>query len=75
MQNRSDNPNPMQEAMKIASTPAGQQLMQYLRQSGGKELKQALSSAAAGNYEQAKQTIQALLSDPEARKLLDRLGR
>ncbi len=75
MQNRSDNPNPMQEAMKIASTPAGQQLMQYLRQSGGEELKQALSSAAAGNYDQAKQAIQSLLSAPEAKKLLDQLGR
>lgn len=75
MQNRSDNPNPMQEAMKIAATPAGQQLMQYLRQSGGMELKQALSSAAAGNYDQAKQTINALLKDPEARKLLEQLGR
>ena len=75
MQNRSDNTNPMQEAMKIAATPAGQQLMQYLRQSGGMELKQALSSAAAGNYDQAKQTINALLKDPEARKLLEQLGR
>ena len=75
MQNRSDHPNPMQEARKIASTPAGQQLMQYLRKSGGEELKQALSNAAAGNYDQAKQTIQALLNDPEAKKLLDQLGR
>ena len=75
MQNRSDNVNPMEEAMKIAATPAGQQLMQYLRQSGGSELKQALSSAAAGNYDQARQAINALLKDPEAKKLLEQLGR
>lgn len=75
MQNRSDNPNPMQEAMKIASTPAGQQLLKLLRQNGGQELQQAMEKAAAGDYDQAKQAINALLSDPEAKKLLQQLGR
>lgn len=75
MQNHSDNPNPMQEAMKIASTPAGQQLMKLLRKNGGQELQEAIAKAASGDYAQAKQAISALLADPEAKKLLEQLGR
>lgn len=75
MQNSSNNQNPMQEAMKIAGTPAGQQLIQLLQQNGGEELRQAMAKAAAGDYAQAKQALTSLLDTPEAKKLLDQLGR
>lgn len=75
MENRSDPKNTMQEAMKLAATPAGQQLAKLLQENGGDELRQAMASAAAGNYDHAKQAIAALLNDPQAKKLLEQLGR
>lgn len=71
MQNSNDA---MQEAMRLAKTPAGQQLLQMLQQANAAELQQAMSSAAAGDYTQAKKTLSALLDTPEARKLLNQLG-
>ena len=64
----------MQEAMKIAASPAGQELIRLLQESGGDSLRQAMEKASAGDYAQAKQTINSLLSSPEARKLLKQLG-
>ncbi|MBQ7801563.1 MAG: hypothetical protein IJ375_04495 [Oscillospiraceae bacterium] len=69
------NQNLMQEAMRLAGTPAGQQLLALLQKNGGAELKAAMDQAAAGDYEQAKKALSSLLADPEAKKLLDRLGR
>ena len=73
MQNQ-NNPS-MQDIMRLAQSPAGQQLIRMLQQSGGQELKQAMDKAAAGDYSTAKETISALMNDPEAKKLLEQLGR
>lgn len=73
MQNQNDSA--MAEAMRLANTPAGQQLLQLLQKTGGEELQQAMAKAAAGDYSQAKKAIMALMQDPEAQKLLNQLGR
>lgn len=77
MQNQNNDPKDksIQEAMRLAKSPAGQQLLQMLQQNGGDELRQAIAKASAGDYAQAKQTITALLDTPEAKKLLEQLGR
>ena len=69
------NQNLIQEALRLANTPAGQQLLALMQQKGGDALSKAMNSAAAGNYDQAKQALSSLLADPEARKLLEQLGR
>lgn len=74
MQKKPDSPMDMAEAMRVASTPAGQQLIRMLQQKGGSDLQQAMEKAAAGDYSQAKQAITALLKDPETQKLLEQLG-
>lgn len=71
----SQNQLPMQEVLRLAATPAGQQLIAFMRQEGGGEFQKAMENAAAGNYTQAKQAIEALLSDPKAQQLLKELGR
>lgn len=73
MQNRNDDA--MVEAMRLAQSPAGQQLLQLLQKTGGDKLQQAMARAAAGDYAQAKETISRLMEDPEARRLLSQLGR
>ena len=71
-----DQPNfSMKEIMKIASSPAGQQLIQKLHAQGGDSLQQAISKAMAGDYDQAKEALSHLLQDPETQRLLDGLGR
>ena len=65
----------MQEVLRMAATPAGQQLIALLRQKGGSEFQAAMSSAASGDYTQAKRAIEKLMEDPQAQNLLKQLGR
>lgn len=70
-----ESPISMEDILKIAASPAGQQLIRMLQQSGGEDLQQAAKKAAAGDYNSAKQAISGLLQDPQVKKLLEQLGR
>ena len=70
-----ENQIPMQEVLRMASTPAGKQLIALMRQKGGNEFQKAMEDAASGNYTQAKQVIESLLNDPKAQQYLKDLGR
>lgn len=63
----------MGELIRLAQTPAGQKLIALLQRQGGSGLQQAISSAAAGNYAHARETLSNLLSTPEAQVLLKEL--
>ena len=65
----------MQEAMRLAKSPAGQQLIAMLRQKDPETLQQAAKQAGAGNYTQAMESLRDLLSSPEGKQLLKELGR
>ncbi len=64
----------LDEIMRLAKSPAGQQLLAMLKQSDNEKLEQAVSQAKTGNYTQASQTLSTMLSSPEAQKLLKELG-
>lgn len=64
----------IREAMRLAHTPAGKQLIQILQNSKDPNLQKAMSSAAAGDHGAAKQALSAILSNPEAQKLLQQMG-
>ena len=64
----------MEDAMRLAKSPAGQQLLSILKQEDSVKLEQAVNHAKAGDYTQAGQAISAMLSSPEAQKLLKELG-
>jgi len=64
----------VKEAQRLANTPEGQQLMRLLQQRDSGQLQQAMDAAAAGNYKDAGNILQALLSSPEAQKLMRQLG-
>lgn len=64
----------MQDAMRLANTPAGQQLLSLLQQSDTAALRNAMEQASGGNYDQAKQLLGPLLASPEVQKLLQQLG-
>ena len=77
MENNPNLPNhvSMQEVLRMAASPAGQQLIAMLRKQSGSDFQAAMSSAASGDYTQAKQAIEKLMADPQAMKLLKQLGR
>lgn len=63
-----------EEVMRMAKSPAGQQLIALLKQGDSIQLQQAISQAKTGDYNQASQTLSAMLSSPEAQQLLKDLG-
>lgn len=64
----------MEEVMRLAKSPAGQQLLAMLKQQDNTKLEQAVSQAKTGDYAQASQTLSAMLSSQEAQRLLKELG-
>lgn len=77
MQNQTSNPGEfsMRDAIRLANSPAGKQLMQLLRQSDGEQLRQAMEKASAGDLSQAKQAISSLMENPDIKRLLEQMGR
>ena len=70
----SDFDHTIREAAKLATTPEGKQLSQLLLQMGGTDLQNTLEKAAMGDYRQIQKTISALMQDPQARQILEKLG-
>lgn len=64
----------IEEAMRIANSPAGQQLFALLKQTDTIALNKALDQAAAGNYTQVQDTISALIANEEVKALLAQMG-
>ena len=71
MQNSQDA---MREAMRMANTPAGRQLIALLQSRDPAQIQKAVESASAGDFEQAKQALSGLMNSPEIRALLDQMG-
>ena len=69
------DPQILQELFQIINSPAGQQLIAILQKNGGDDLQNAIHKAETGNYSDAKKAISSLLNNPEAKKLLEQLGR
>ena len=63
----------MQEALRLAKTPAGQQLLALLQQQDSEKLRLAMNQATSGNMESAQQSLSELLSSPEIKALLRQL--
>jgi len=72
MQKNSENFS-MQEALRLAKSDAGQQLLAHLQRTDGDRLQQAMDQAAAGDYNRVKQTLSSLLESDEVKALLKQL--
>ena len=73
MEEKSNNFS-MQDMMRLAGTPAGQQLLDHLQKKNSKQLQMAIAHAVSGNMEQAKAILSELIGDPESQKLIRQLG-
>lgn len=69
MQNKPENFS-IEDAMRLANSPAGKQLIAALRSAGGSDLEQARKAAAKGNYESAKTNLTEVLKSPQIQALL-----
>ncbi len=66
----------MEDAKKIANSPAAQQLIAMLQQTNSTELQKAMDLASAGDVQSAGKIINKLLSgSDQAQKLADKLRR
>ena len=71
-----ENPSPysMSDIMAMARTPAGKELLAHLQRQNSGQLQKAMACAASGDYQNAQAALSHLLSDPEVRALLKKLG-
>ncbi len=73
MQKNSDNFS-MQDALRLANSPAGQQLLALLQQADPEALSKAKTQASSGDFSQIAQTLAPLLASEDVKKLLQQLG-
>ena len=64
----------MTEALRLAQTPAGRQLIAMIQQQNSSAFRQAMSSAVSGDYRQAQELLTPLLQNPDIQALLKQLG-
>ena len=62
-----------EQAMALAQSDAGKKLLALLQETNGDQLQKAMEQAAAGNYQQVKETMSSLLSSREAKALLEKM--
>ena len=76
MENNPNLPNhvSMQEVLRMAASPAGQQLIAMLRKQSGSDFQAAMSSAASGDYTQAKQAIEKTDGGPTGTETAEAAG-
>lgn len=72
---KNSNDFSMQEAMRLAQSETGQQLMAALRAQNTDAVSQAMEQAAAGDLEKARQSMSSLLASPQIQALLEQLRR
>lgn len=64
----------MEDAIRMARSPAAKQLMDALRAKDSEMMDQAMANAAAGDYTQVQKDLEKLLADPALQSLLRQLG-
>lgn len=63
----------VEDAMRIAGSPTGQQLLAMLRRQDSDQLQKIIDQANSGNYKKAGSALSSMLSSPEAQALLKKL--
>lgn len=63
----------MQEAMRLANSDAGKQLMTMLKNQQNSTMQSVMDSVKNGDMEQAKRSLSAFMADPKTKALLEKL--
>lgn len=70
---RDQNSFTIEDAIRLAGTPAGRQLVDLLKSSTDTNMDTARKAVEAGDLEQAKKSLSSLLKSPDIQKLLKEL--
>ena len=62
------------EIMRLAKSPAGQQLIKTLQTQDPESLKKVVASAKSGNFQQAKTDLASLIASEDMQKILKDIG-
>lgn len=65
----------MQEAMRIAASPQGKQLLSMLNQGQSDKLGKAMANYQAGNIREAKRILEEVLSSPQGKQIMEQMGK
>lgn len=65
---------PVQEAMQLLNSEAGQKLMALLQDSDDPTLKTAMAQAEKGDIQQAKAALSNIAASPQVQALLRQMG-
>lgn len=63
----------MQDIMRLASSPAGKQLISLLQQADPETLRKAKAQASSGDYSQISQTLAPLLESEDVKKIMQQM--
>lgn len=72
MQKKTDDFS-MQEAMRLANSDLGKQLIALFQEQHGAQYQNVMNSARTGDLEQAKRSLAAFMDDPKTKALLKQL--
>ena len=64
----------MDEVMRIAKSPAGQQVLAALQKLDSGKLQQVADKASAGDYGSAQKMLQSLLGEEQSNEMAKKLG-
>lgn len=64
----------MQDAIQLANSPVGEQLLTMIKKKNPDALNQAMTQANDGNFEQIKETMSALMKDKDIQAMLKQFG-
>lgn len=65
----------IQQAMQLANSEAGQQLLALLRSQNSQALNAAMEDAAGGDYGKVKDRLSAMVQSPQVQALMEQLRR
>ncbi len=64
----------LRDAMNMANSPAGKQLLNLLKSMDAAALQKAMDEAAAGNFTKVRESLTPFLEDEKAKSLLKQMG-
>ena len=65
----------IQQAMQLANSEAGQQLLALLRSQNSQALNAAMEDAAGGDYDKVKDRLSTMVQSPQVQALMEQLRR
>ena len=65
---------PFEEIMRLAKSPAGQQLIKALKSQDPNTLKKVINSAKSGDIQQAKSNLASIMEAEDMQKILKNMG-